>query len=243
MQRIAVISDVHSNLQACVAVLDRITELSCDTIWCLGDVVGYGSRPVECLGLVRDAAAVCIQGNHDALVASGGHNFFFNPRSLAAVDHNRKLLDEEALAWLRTLPVRHQEPDGTVLAHGSPDDRDRYLITANELETTRAAEVATVGPGVTFFGHTHQPVFFSSTGAAKVPLGRQPLAEGERVLVNPGSVGQPRDGDPRAAFLWWDREAAVLNFERVEYDVQAARREILEAGLPERLGDRLLEGR
>ncbi|RKZ13671.1 metallophosphoesterase [bacterium] len=241
--RIAVISDVHSNLQALQTVLARIDELGCDHLWCLGDVVGYGARPVECLELVRDRADICIQGNHDALVAKGGDNTYFNPRSLAAVAHNRQLLDPDQLAWLGALPTRHLEADGTLLAHGSPDDRDRYLITAGDLESVRRTDDAGAGPGLTFFGHTHQPVIFSASGPVTAPRGCCALPSGERILVNPGSVGQPRDTDPRAAFLWWDRGDNDLHFERLEYDLEAARQEILDAGLPPRLGDRLREGR
>jgi diadenosine tetraphosphatase ApaH/serine/threonine PP2A family protein phosphatase len=243
LHRTAIISDVHSNLQALRTVLDCIDDLGCDRLWCLGDVVGYGARPAECLEIVRDRADVVIQGNHDALVASGADNAFFNPRSLAAVAHNRKLLDGEQLSWLGALPVLHREDDGTLLAHGSPDDRDRYLITAGDLDSVRRENEVLDGPGVTFIGHTHQPILFAASGAVVEPRGRRQLPAGERIIVNPGSVGQPRDGDPRAAFLWWDHDDGALEFVRVEYDLETARREILEAGLPERLGDRLREGR
>lgn len=243
LRRIAVISDVHSNLQALRTVLARIEDLDCDRLWCLGDVVGYGARPVECLELVRDKADICIQGNHDALVASGADNSNFNLRSLAAVVHNRQLLNPDQLAWLGALPVCHRESDGTVLAHGSPNDRDRYLITAGDLESVRRADDTESGPGTTFVGHTHQPIIFSVSGPVTAPRGRCELPAGERIVVNPGSVGQPRDGDPRAAFLWWDQGDDALHFERLEYDLEAARQEILDAGLPARLGDRLREGR
>lgn len=243
MSRTAIISDVHSNLQALRAVLGRIDDLGCDVLWCLGDVVGYGARPAECLEIVRDRAEIVIQGNHDALVASGADNAFFNPRSLAAVAHNRNLLDAEQLAWLGNLPVLHHGDNGTLLAHGSPDDRDRYLITAGDLDSVRRENEEADGPGVTFIGHTHQPILFAASGPVTAPRGRCLLPPDERVIVNPGSVGQPRDSDPRAAFLWWDHEGGALEFERVEYDLETARREILDAGLPERLGDRLREGR
>ena len=231
MQRIAVISDVHSNLQALNTVLARIDELQCDGIYCLGDIVGYGARPHECLELVRDTGATCIQGNHDALVADGTLELGFNPRSLQAVVHNRELLTASDL------------DGGTVLSHGSPGDRDRYLLFSRDLEHVRREQEAAVGPGVTFFGHTHQPVCFGNDGAAPEPLGVIEVRPADRVLVNPGSVGQPRDGDPRSALLLWEPEARRLTFERHEYDVETARREIIAAGLPERLGDRLREGR
>lgn len=241
--RIAVVSDIHSNLQALEAVLARIEALGCGAIYCLGDIVGYGARPAECVARVRASGAVCIQGNHDALVADGSLELGFNPRSLQAVAHNRELLDAEALAWLSGLPVRRDLEGGTVLAHGSPADRDRYLLFARDLEMVRREQEQELGDGLTFFGHTHQPVCFAGEGfAAQVP-GSVAVPPAGRVLVNPGSVGQPRDGDPRAALLVWDLDAGRLDFERLDYDVETARREIIRAGLPERLGDRLREGR
>ena len=243
VQRIAVISDVHSNLQALSTVLARIDELQCDEIYCLGDIVGYGARPHECLELVRGTGATCIQGNHDALVADGTLELGFNPRSLQAVVHNRELLTESDLDWLAALPTRRDLDGGTVLAHGSPADRDRYLLFSRDLEQVRREQETAVGPGVTFFGHTHQPVCFGGDGAVPEPLGVVDVPPAMRVLVNPGSVGQPRDGDPRAALLLWEPDSGRLTFERIEYDVETARREILEAGRPERLGDRLREGR
>ncbi|MBE0567158.1 MAG: metallophosphoesterase family protein [Krumholzibacteria bacterium] len=241
--RIAVISDIHSNLQALEAVLARIDALGCGAVYCLGDIVGYGAHPAECVARVRATGAVCIQGNHDALVADGSLELGFNPRSLQAVTHNRGLLDQETLAWLAALPVRRDLDQGTVLAHGSPGDRDRYLLFARDLELVRREQEAEAGDGITFFGHTHQPVCFAGAGFAPQVPGSVPLLPDGRVLVNPGSVGQPRDGDPRAALLVWHRDDRRLDFERIDYDIETARREIILAGLPERLGDRLREGR
>ena len=243
MQRIAVISDIHSNLQALAAVLARIDALGCEAIYCLGDIVGYGARPAECVELIRASGAICIQGNHDALVADGTLELGFNPRSLQAVAHNRDLLDPGALAWLASLPTRLDLDQGTVLAHGSPADRDRYLLFSRDLELVRREQEMQVGSGITFFGHTHQAVCFAGSGLApQVPGPLELPAEG-RILVNPGSVGQPRDGDPRAALVVWHRQDRRIVFERLDYDIETARREIIAAGLPERLGDRLREGR
>jgi len=193
MNRLAVISDIHSNLQALEAVWDRIDELGIDTIFCLGDIVGYGAKPVECLTRIREAGVRCVQGNHDALVADGSQNLDFNIYSLAAVEHNRPLLSQDDIQWLGNLP-------------------------------------------------TH-PVVFDGQGFVPVRQKQIHLEDTLRVLTNPGSVGQPRDNDPRASFSWWDRDENVLTFERVEYDILAARHDIIEAGLPRVLGDRLLEGR
>ena len=129
------------------------------------------------------------------------------------------------------------------MVHGAPGDRDHYLLYLGELHETASTLLAERGPGVCFFGHTHHPAVFSGSGFEPVVEGTMPLDPARRVMVNPGSVGQPRDGDPRGAFVVWDREAGTVTFVRVPYDVEAARQDILTAGLPQILGDRLLAGR
>jgi len=243
MTRIAVISDIHSNLQALTAVWARIDDLGIDTIFCLGDVVGYGGKPAECLGMIRDNNVRTVQGNHDALIADGSLRLDFNVYSLAAVEHNRKLLTQDDLNWLGALPTSFRDGDDALFVHGSPDDRDRYLIYLDDLQEASASVLEAEGPGVCFFGHTHHPVVFDGQGFIPVKQKKIYLEDNLRMLVNPGSVGQPRDNDPRSSFAWWDRAEGTLNFERVEYDNLAAREDILEAGLPRILGDRLLEGR
>ena len=243
MCRIAVISDIHSNLQALEAVWARIAELSVDQVFCLGDIVGYGARPAECLGKIRSAGVRCVQGNHDALVADGNQNLDFNIYSLAAVEHNRPLLSDDDLQWLGGLPTSLRLDDDALFVHGAPDDRDRYLIYLDDPQDASARIEEEDGAGVCFFGHTHHPVVFDGHGFVPVRQKTIVLDEAHRVLVNPGSVGQPRDNDPRASFAWLDRRENVLTFGRVEYDILAARHDIIEAGLPRVLGDRLLEGR
>ena len=243
MTRIAVISDIHSNLQALTAVWGRIDELGIDTIFCLGDVVGYGGKPAECLRMIRENNVRTVQGNHDALIADGTLRLDFNVYSLAAVEHNRQLLTPDDLNWLGALPTSFRDGDDALFVHGSPDDRDRYLIYLDDLQEASAAVLEAEGPGVCFFGHTHHPVVFDGQGFIPVKQKTIYLEDNLRMLVNPGSVGQPRDNDPRSSFAWWDRAEGTLNFERVEYDNLAAREDILEAGLPRILGDRLLEGR
>lgn len=242
MQRVAVVSDIHSNLQALEAALARIDELGCGEIWCLGDIVGYGARPAECLARLRGRGAIFVQGNHDAAVADVTATIWFNLHSRLAVQHNRSVLPAADIGFLAALPTRRELDDGTVLCHGSPTDRDRYLLDTNLLEEARRGEEEALGAGLTWFGHTHQPVWHV-VQPAPLEAGR-PMAvpADRRVLINPGSVGQPRDGDPRAAFACWDRDAGEVVLERVEYDLEAARRDILAAGLPQRLGDRLRSG-
>jgi predicted phosphodiesterase len=243
MTRLAVISDIHSNLQALTSVWARMEELNIDKIYCLGDVVGYGGRPAECLAMIRENNVRTVQGNHDALIADGSLRLDFNVYSLAAVEHNRKLLTPDDLNWLGALPTSFREGEDALFVHGSPDDRDRYLIYLDDLQEASASVLEAEGPGVCFFGHTHHPVVFDGQGFIPVRQKKIFLEKGLRMLINPGSVGQPRDNDPRASFVWWDREEGSLNFERVEYDNLGARHDIFEAGLPRILGDRLLEGR
>lgn len=243
MTRLAVVSDIHSNLHALTAVWARMDELGIDQVFCLGDVVGYGGRPAECLAMIRENNVRTVQGNHDALIADGSLRLDFNVYSLAAVEHNRQLLTQDDLNWLGNLPTSFREGEDALFVHGSPDDRDRYLIYLDDLQEASAAVLNEQGPGVCFFGHTHHPVVFDGQGFIPVRQKKIFLEDTLRMLVNPGSVGQPRDNDPRSSFIWWDKADGSLNFERVEYDVLGARHDILEAGLPRILGDRLLEGR
>lgn len=243
MNRIAVVSDIHSNLHALTAVWRRIDEVGVDGVFCLGDIVGYGARPAECLQMIRDKGVTCVQGNHDALVADGSLSLDFNIYSLAAVEHNRALLADEARQWLAALPTSHRLDAEALFVHGAPDDRDRYLVYLDDLQEASERVMQADGAGVCFFGHTHHPVVFDGHGFERVKQKTFFFEPGQRNLVNPGSVGQPRDNDPRASFLWWDRQAKTFNFERVEYDIQGARQDILDADLPRILGDRLLEGR
>lgn len=243
MNRIAVISDVHSNLQALTAVLERIDTLAVDGLYCLGDIVGYGARPVQCLDLVRDRATASVQGNHDALIADPTLRLDFNIYSLAAVAHNRGLLDAGHLDWLHALPTRLRPDPQLQFVHGAPGDRDRYLVFLDDLLEASSALLEDDGPGVCFFGHTHHQVMFDGQQLLRPQPGDVPLDPARRVLVNPGSVGQPRDGDPRAAFAVYDRGAGIVTYHRVTYDLEGARRDILDAGLPRLLGDRLLQGR
>lgn len=243
MDRIAVVSDVHSNLQALTAVLERIDALAVDALYCLGDVVGYGARPSECLELVRSRATGVVQGNHDALIADASLQLDFNVYSLAAVAHNRGRLSAAQLEWLGALPTSLRPDSRLQFVHGAPGDRDRYLVFLDDLNEVSAALLEDDGPGVCFFGHTHHQVLYDGQTLLRPQPGPVAVDPARRILVNPGSVGQPRDGDSRAAFAVWERDAARMTFHRVAYDVEGARRDILEAGLPRLLADRLLQGR
>lgn len=245
MNRIAVISDVHSNLQALTAVLGRIDTLGVDGLYCLGDIVGYGARPVECLELVQARATASVQGNHDALIADPTLRLDFNTYSLAAVAHNRNLLTDDHLAWLRALPTRLRADMRTQFVHGAPGDRDRYLVFLDDLQEAAAALLEDDGPGVCFFGHTHHQVLFDGQNLLRPQPGEVAVDPLRRVLINPGSVGQPRDGDPRASWALYDGDS--VQFRRVEYAhaKTAAKLRALSLSLDTRryFADRLAEGR
>jgi diadenosine tetraphosphatase ApaH/serine/threonine PP2A family protein phosphatase len=237
--RVAVLSDIHGNLHALEAVLDAA---SADEVWCLGDVVGYGARPNECCELVRERASICLAGNHD-LVVTGvlGLDEFSHDAADAAAWSKAQLTDENR-AWLAGLPSL-TERDGTLLAHASPRDPVWEYVLSNDV--ARASIEAADTPLV-LVGHSHVALDLrladgELTGGLAVP-GTEVELDSGRWLLNPGSVGQPRDGDPRAAWLLVDYGARRATFERVEYDVEATQAEIREAGLPELLAARLATG-
>ncbi len=242
MTRTAIISDIHSNWQALKAVWQRIEALNCENTYCLGDIVGYGARPVECLELIQKKKIVCIQGNHDSLVSDGNQELKFNEYALSAVSHNRALLTEEQLNFLRDLPPFKEIVPRVFLGHGAPNDRDKYINYLQDFRQVSAGLFKDGGPGLCFLGHTHIQVAFDGNNfldRAQTPFA---INSNDMMVFNAGSVGQPRDKDPRAAFLVWDHSEETVSFERVSYDVERAREEILASGLPERLANRLREG-
>lgn len=239
--RYAVLSDIHGNLEALGAVLADLDQRA-DAILCTGDVVGYGADPVACLDLVAARAAVIIAGNHEHAVAGLLGLDWFNPYARAAAEWTRARLDADHLSYLASLPLAAEVGDAT-LVHASPERPDEweYLVTAQDgfgafgAFTTRLC----------FVGHSHLPAAWSlgSSGPEYLPgAGEVSLEPGRRYIVNVGSVGQPRDLDPRAAYALWDAERGSVGIRRVDYDVEAARRKILAGGLPRLLADRLPRG-
>jgi diadenosine tetraphosphatase ApaH/serine/threonine PP2A family protein phosphatase len=242
--RYGVISDIHSNLEALLAALEALDDV--DEVLCLGDVVGYGANPIECCALVRERCSLVIRGNHDRAALDPSAAEDFNPYAARAIRWTSLKLQESqsTLAWLRDL---HDElwRDTFMLSHGSPANRDAYVFAAY-------AAVAGIGAAdrpVAFCGHTHVPVAYhvdmgsSRCEESELLDGRVlVLREDRRYLINPGSVGQPRDDDPRAAFGVFDDGAHLFEFRRVAYDVAAAQRKIREARLPSVLADRLSVG-
>jgi diadenosine tetraphosphatase ApaH/serine/threonine PP2A family protein phosphatase len=229
----AIISDIHSNLDALSAVLERIDSLQSDRIICLGDIVGYGAEPNECVELIRRRSIPAVLGNHDQAVANNFPADDFNDSARAAVLWNRERLAKDNAEFLRGLPLTIEESDA-LFVHSSPDypEEFHYLIYHSD---TAGSFRSFIQP-ICFVGHTHRPVIFTVNG------GSSSISRNVRAIVNVGSVGQPRDGDRRGCFVLFDSEQWTVEHIRVEYDVQKAREKIIAAGLPKKLGDRLLAG-
>ncbi len=241
--RVAAISDIHGNAHALQAVLAAIDADAPDAVWCLGDTVGYGPRPNECCSLVREVADVCLVGNHD-LLALGADVLEgdFNPDASAAGRWTRDVLDASSRGFLEGL-----EPEARLeraeLFHASARDPVWEYVLGGE--SALATFELTQAPLV-LVGHSHVPFAISladgELAGAHAPAGTETDLSPGRWLCNPGSVGQPRDGDARAAWLLLDLEAGRASFRRVTYDVSATQAEIREAGLPESLAERLAHG-
>jgi diadenosine tetraphosphatase ApaH/serine/threonine PP2A family protein phosphatase len=240
--RVAVISDIHANGQALQAVLADVDGSRVDELWCLGDVVGYGPDPNGCCAIVRERAALCLVGNHDlaALGAVGTEDF--NAEAAAATEWTRAQLDDESRAFLSGLEPQGAR-DGVELFHASPlDPVWDYVLT---YQGALLALEATTAPLV-LVGHTHVPIAMALEGGAAggghAVAGTVTELGGTRRLLNPGSVGQPRDGDPRAAWLLLDLDAGTAGFRRVGYPVAETQAAMHAAGLPPALAQRLEHG-
>ena len=233
--RVAVVSDIHSNLHALEATLSAIDAEAPDEFWCLGDLVGYGPRPNECCAAIGERADVCLAGNHDLAVRGAIDLEEFGGEAAVAARWTREVLAPEAQALLDRL-----EPAGTAhgvaLYHGSARDPIWEYVLSDEaaLATLELTDSALV-----LVGHSHVALQVVESGIEFAPVGTELELGGVRALLNPGSVGQPRDGDPRAAYLLLDLDAQHASFRRVEYDVERTQREMRDAGLPEMLAGRL----
>jgi diadenosine tetraphosphatase ApaH/serine/threonine PP2A family protein phosphatase len=244
--RVAAISDIHANLPALEAVLAAIEAVGVDEIWCLGDTIGYGADPDACADLVRERCAVRLVGNHDLAVLGELDISAFSEAAAAGVRWTRENVGEDTLATLRELSPSERR-EGVALFHASPRDPVwEYVLSGEQADACLDAQSERVG----LIGHSHVALFFvrpdwpdrgEIRGAQAGDDTLLDLGRGEW-LVNPGSVGQPRDGDPRAAWLELDTAEWTARFHRVTYDVGRAADSIAAAGLPRRLADRLHSG-
>lgn len=239
--RIAVFSDVHANLAALEAVLAAIDADPPDELWCLGDVVGYGPRPNECCDIVEARADICLGGNHDLAVRGTIDLAEFSGDAAVAARWTQGVLSARAAGFLATLEPEG-EREGVALYHGSARDPVWEYVLSDE---AAAATLAISPLPLVLVGHSHVALAVEWENDVLVgglaPAGTEADLSG-RVLLNPGSVGQPRDGDPRAAFLVLDRDRQRATFHRVDYDVERTQREMRAEGLPETLAARLSRG-
>ena len=248
--RALVVSDVHGNLQALQAVLACAGAF--DELWNLGDLVGYGANPNEVIDTIRPLARINVRGNHDRVCCGLTSSAGFNPIAAEAAGWTQRHLTPENLQWLREMPQGPiRASDRALCAHGSPLNEDHYIISMRDAWSP----LQRMSTEITFFGHTHVQGAFSQQApewqeirptyttqndpeqfAIDVPVG-------SRHLINPGSVGQPRDGDWRAAFAIYDSAEERVTFYRIPYDIAGAQQAIRNAHLPERLASRLSTGR
>lgn len=251
--RFLILSDIHSNRFGLEAALQDAAG-KYDRVLCLGDIVGYGAHPNECCQVMQDLGAQCLLGNHDAAALGSIGIEWFNPVAAVAALWTRDQLTPENTTWLKSLQPQNAWSQYSYQAvHGSlREPLEEYILSDDIAEPT----LALMQQPVCFFGHTHKAVAFSQSRERRPwPLpnnlqtewlpqgGRIKLEEGRKYLVNPGSCGQPRDGNPQARYGLFDIETGTVEVKACDYDVHAAREAIRDAGLPTILGDRLLRGR
>jgi len=235
-------SDVHGNLEALQALLEAVEGEKADRFVFLGDLVGYGADPNACVEKLREVAHLVLAGNHDYGALGLTDIDYFNPHARAAIFWTRKTLSPENHIYLKTLPLKRVE-NGLTLVHSSPfRPEDWYYISGPEEAIEGFSWCETP---LCFVGHTHFPILFIMEPSGRVRYGRfrkVHLEEGLRYLINVGSVGQPRDGNPDSCYVLYDGNEGLLELKRVPYDVETAQEKILAAGLPSFLAYRLAQG-
>ena len=239
--KIGIVSDLHSNLPALEAALADMGAVN--ALWCLGDFVGYGPWPNDCIDLLRARGAVAIAGNHDLAAIGSIPTYTFNRDAAEAVEWTGRHLRADCRAYLESLSTK-SEVDGVTLAHGSPREPVWEYVLSPQVA---AASFACFSTQLCFVGHTHIPSLFQLEGDSRVGIahmlaGASHYVGPERLMVNPGSVGQPRDRNPRAAYAIYDTDRATIEWHRTAYDIGATQRSIREAGLPAVFAERLSHG-
>jgi len=240
--RYAIISDIHANLEALEAVLADMKKESVEKCVCVGDIVGYGANPHECIELIRKHCSVCVAGNHDFATIEKTNIEFFNQYARQATLWTRQNITEDDRKYLESLPLVADVDDRFTLVHGTLYAPALFDYIQTTFDAYLSLQV--LQKPICFVGHSHVPISFFLDDA--VTYSTEPvikLKEGVKTVINTGSVGQPRDDDPRAAYAVYDTEKNLVIIKRVEYDVEKAIKKIRDAGLPEILGERLRYGR
>jgi predicted phosphodiesterase len=247
--RYLILSDIHANIEALESCMERARQAGYGTVLCCGDIVGYGPNPAEAIDGIRSLNAITIRGNHDRVAAGLDEATQFNPHARRAAYWTRSVLPESYRDYLAKLPVGPLEITSEAqLVHGAISHEDDYIFT----EADATENFSLTDKHLTFFGHSHFPAAFASDG--RVGSIQAPTYEfdeftavkcdrGTKLFINAGSVGQPRDGDPRASFAIWDADRGRIEFYRVEYDVTRTQEKMRAADLPAYLIDRLAHGR
>ncbi|MEO5803197.1 MAG: metallophosphoesterase family protein [Verrucomicrobiota bacterium] len=239
----AIIADIHANLEAFQVVLEDIKAQKCTHIACLGDIVGYNANPKECLDIVRTMAIPCVKGNHDEYCSTDENLEGFNPHAAEAVNWTRQQLTVDDRQWLRDLKYLRLISSFTIV-HATLDVPQRwgYVFLGDKLSA--AASFTYQNTPICFFGHTHVPVAFIRDSVVRGgTYSKFKVEQGRKYFVNVGSIGQPRDGDPKAKYVIYDMDEGSIELRKLDYDIAAAQKKILAAGLPPRLAERLALGK
>jgi predicted phosphodiesterase len=238
--KFAVLGDIHGNLEALNAVLEDARANEVQSYVSTGDIVGYNANPSECLALIRQLNTVSVCGNHDHYCSHSISLSDFHPLAANVMDWTRAHLADADIAYLKSLRLVRLV-SGFALVHSTLDMPDKWGYVFDELEAESNFNYQSTT--VCFYGHTHHPaVFEKSGGVRRLEPGVTKIMLGKKYFINSGSVGQPRDGDPRASYVIYDVEARQVTFRRVDYDFTLTQQKILDAGLPERLAQRLALG-
>ena len=239
--RYAFIADIHGNFDALQAVMEDMRAQQPDHVFCLGDIVGYGAEPAECIKFMRENSILCIAGNHDFAVTGAVSTDYFNPIATASVEWTRQALSNEDIQFLSRLPLEFKD-DVFMLTHGAPavPGAFEYIITMEDA----ARGFASLDRPISFQAHSHVPITFilSNGYASLVPSRIFTIDDGCPAMINVGSVGQPRDAEPAACYALFDASARSVSIRRIPYDIDRAAGKILRAGLPESNAYRLFLG-
>lgn len=239
----AIISDIHGNLEACEAVFADLTLQGCTKVLCLGDIIGYGANPRECIDLIRQKTDVCVAGNHDWGAVGNTELTYFNAAARSALEWAMRRLDAGSMQFLANLPLIHREKFFTII-HATPLEPKQWNYIFSEHEAL--VNLRVLDHQLCFVGHSHIPTVFMLTTAEDFDYVTSfetiPVEGVHRCIINVGSVGQPRDKNPRASYGILDTDQQVFTLRRVSYDIQKTQEKILAAGLPPVLAERLSFG-